>query len=147
MKSKTIKHKIVNNILTKGKKRKSEKILLKSVKKLQKSSKKSAQKIFQLALISASPIFKVNEIIQKKRKKKKPKIIPAFIYNEDTRTSLAVKYIVTTARKKRVKSFFSILPDEFLLTAKYKSAAIDTKREVQKQALNNKRLFKHYRWH
>ena len=68
-----ITRKLVNHLVINGKKPKSEKIVLKSIKALQKTSKKSSQKLFQLALIYNTPIFKLNTITQKKRKKKKTK--------------------------------------------------------------------------
>ena len=144
-----IKNKIVNHLTVKGKKNKGEQILLKSIKKLQKSSKKASQKVFQLALVSATPIFKINKITQKKRKKKqqKSKIIPAFIHNKKARISAAIKYIIASAKKNKTRSFFSTLLNEFSSTAQYQSQAIETKKEIQKQASINKHLFKYYRWH
>ena len=68
-----IKNKLINHLVIKGKKSKSEKIVLESFKTLQLNSKKSSKKLFQLALISNTPIFKINTITQKKRKKKKQK--------------------------------------------------------------------------
>lgn len=57
-----IQNKLINHLVIKGKKSKSEKIVLESFKTLQLNSKKSSKKLFQLALISNTPIFKINSI-------------------------------------------------------------------------------------
>jgi small subunit ribosomal protein S7 len=143
-----IKNKLINHLTIHGKKNESEKILLKSVKELQKISLKSSKKLIQLALVSTTPIFKLNIITQKKRKKKKQKskIIPAFIYSQSSRISFAIKFIVATARKKKNQTLLAKIPEEILLSAQRKSSAIDTKKDIQKQAFLNRHLFKYYRW-
>jgi len=66
-----IKNKLINHIMVNGNKKTSEKILLKSFKNLQKDSQKQSKKIFQLAIINSTPIFKLHiHKIKKKRKKK-----------------------------------------------------------------------------
>lgn len=148
-KNKEIKNKFINHLLVKGKKSKSEKLMLKSFKALQTKSKKSSKKILQLALAFNTPIFKINTITQKKKKKKKQKtkIIPAFIYKKSSRVSFAIKFIVTTAQKNRNYNFFEKLPEEILLSSQNKSNAIEKKKENQKQVFLNRHLFKYYRWH
>jgi hypothetical protein len=66
------------------------------MKSLQKMSKKPFKKIVQLALAFNAPIFKLNIITQKKRKKKKlkTKIIPGFILNKLARLSFAIRFIL-----------------------------------------------------
>lgn len=144
-----IKDKFINHLIVNGKKSKSEKILSQSIKALQMNSKKSSKKLLQLALIFSTPVFKLNTIMQAKRKKKKQKLktIPAFIWNETSRISFAIKFIVETTRKKKHKPILKKLIEELLLSAKNKSDAIDLKKETQKQALFNRHLFKYYRWH
>lgn len=139
-----VKNKLVNHLVINGKKNKSEKIVWKGIKTLQTVSKKSSKKLLQLALVSSTPVFKINIITQKKRKKKKqkPKIIPAFIPNKTSRISFAIKFIVTTVKKKK-----NTLSEEILLSSKGKSAAIEIKEETQKQVFLNRHLFKYYRWH
>lgn len=144
-----IRNKFINHLIFNGKKSKSEKIISRSVKALQTVSKKSSQKLVQLALIYNTPVFKLNVITQKKRKKKKQKarVIPAFICNQASRASFAIKLIVKTAKKKKQQSLFKKLTEELLLTAQNKSDTIQMKKETQKQALLSRHLFKYYRWH
>jgi len=69
-KSLDIKNKLINNITLDGKKKTSEKILLKSLKELQKSSKKQSKELVKLALVQSTPVFKLHRISNKKLKKK-----------------------------------------------------------------------------
>ena len=139
-----IKNKLINHLIVNGEKNKSEKIVWKSIKTLQRVSKKSSKKLLQLALISSTPVFKINIITQKKRKKKKQKskIIPAFIPTKTSRISFAIKFIVATVKNKK-----STLSEEILFSSKGKGTAIETKKETQKQVFLNRHLFKYYRWH
>ena len=144
-----IKNKLINHLVIKGKKNKSETIVLKILKILQINSKKSSKKLFQIALVSSTPIFKINTIKQKKRKKKKQKlkIIPAFISSKTSRIFFAIKFILKTTKKKKNQSLFQKLPNEILISSKNKSQTIETKKENQKQAFSNRHLLKYYRWH
>ena len=144
-----IKNKFINHLLIKGKKSKSEKIMLKSFKALQTRSKKSSKKLVQLALISNTPVFKINTITQRKKKKKKQKtkIIPAFIHKKSSRISFAIKFIITITKKNQNSDFFKKLSEEIILSSQNRSNAIEKKKETQKQVFLSHNLFKYYRWH
>ena len=103
-KNKIIKNKIINHIMVDGQKNTSEKILLKSIKNLNKNINKQVKKIFQLGLINSSPIFSIHQSENKKVKKKKRKvrITPFFLTSQKNRTSLSIKFI-TNSLKKRLK--------------------------------------------
>ena len=145
-----IKNKFANHLMFSGKKQNSEKILLKSFKKFQQSSKKQTKKIFQLALIYSTPIFKLHESSNKKlkkRKRSKTRIIPAFMPKPLTRISLGIKYILASISKKHTqKVFYNKLYHEVLLISKTKGNNLEIKKETQKKTLLNKRYFKYYRW-
>ena len=143
-----IKNKLLNILTVSGKKEIGEKILVKSIKKIQKTSIKSSKKIYQLALIYSTPIFKLHKIKNKKRKKKalKFKEIPGFIHNKKARTALAIKYILSNTSKQNSINFYSKLNMEILDCAKNKSHTIDTKNNLQKDILSKKRYFLYYRW-
>jgi len=144
-----IKTKLINHLIIKGKKNKSETLTLKSLKTLQINSKKSSKKLFQLALVASTPIFKINTITKKKQKKKKQrsKIIPAFISDKTSRISFAIRFIIKTTNKNRNSLFYRTLSEEILMSAQNKSQTIETKKENQKQVFANRHLFKYYRWH
>lgn len=144
-----VKNKIINHLVLNGMKNKSEKTLTKSIKSLQKVSKKPFKKILQLALAFNTPIFKLNTITQKKRKKKKlkTKIIPSFIPSKLSRISFAIRLILKVAKAKKALPFFKKFQEELIISSQNKSLAIAKKEETQKQAVANRRLFKYYRWH
>lgn len=147
MKNLKIKDKLINHIMQNGEKKTSEKILLKSLKKLQKNCLKETKEIIKLALICSTPIFKLHKIKNKKLKKKKRKTkeIPSFITNNQARISLAIKLILKSLKKKS-QNFSLEFQKEILLNSQKKGNAIQTKNELQKQVLLNKRYFNFYRW-
>lgn len=148
MTKKEIKNKIITNIMSNGSKKTSESILFKSFKKLQKNSKKQSKKVFQLAIVNATPIFKLHKIENKKQRKKNRKVreIPAFISNLTSRTSIAIKFILSSIEQKKIKKFYQQLNQEVLTTAQVKGNAIEKKNTLQKQVLLKKHFFKYFRW-
>lgn len=142
-----ITHKFINHLIINGKKNKGENILSKSIKELQTISTKSSKKVIQQALVTNTPIFKLNTLVQKQRKKKKTKIMPAFISNKKSRISFAIKFIVRTVQKQKRPAFLQQLTREVLFSAQNKSTAVVRKKEIQIQASVNSNFFKNYRWH
>ena len=141
-----IKNKLINHITRNGNKKTSEKILLKSFKKLQKDSLKQSKKILQLALINSTAVFKLNTYKMKKKKKSNLKEIPTFISNTDTRTSLAIKHILNKKTKdKNINKFFLEFKKEILLTSQQKGSIIESKTNIQKQIPQKKRFFAFYK--
>jgi len=138
-----IKNKIINHLMLNGKKKTSEKILLKSVKELQKSSNKQSKKLIKLAIIFSTPIFKLHKITNKKRKYIKE--IPFVIMDEKTKISLAIKFILTNLNNKKSNYFYTEFNKEIILNAKNKGSAIQKKNELQKQVLLKKHFFSYYR--
>lgn len=129
-----------------GRKKTSEKILLKSFKELQKYSKKQPKKLVELAIIFSTPIFKIHKIMNKKRKKKNIKEIPTLITTKKARISLAIKFILNTLKNKRSNSFYLEFHKEILTHMQNEGSAIQVKNETQKQALLKKHFFSYYRW-
>jgi ribosomal protein S7 len=146
MKNQKIKNKIINHLTLNGNKKTSEKILLKSFKELQKSSKKQSKKLIELAIIFSTPIFKIHKITNKKRKKKKIREIPTLITAKKARISLAIKFILNTLKSKKSNGFYTEFNKEILLNVKNEGAAIQLKNEVQKQVVLKKHFFSYYRW-
>lgn len=143
-----IETKLINHITVHGKKETGEKNLLKSIKEMQRNSKKKSTGVFQLALIYSTPIFKLHRIKNKNRKKNKNnkfREIPGFIKNKNARTSLAIKLILESTKKKK-HFFYKNFNKEILTSAQNKSVSIETKNELQKNVLTKKHFFKYYRW-
>ena len=146
MKNKETKNKIINHIMINGEKKTSENILFKSVKTLQKNSKKQLKQIMQLAIINSTPTFKLHQIKNKKKRNQKVREIPAFISKATIRTSIAVKLILSSIEKKKSKTFYKKLNQKIILTAQSKGNAIDLKNTLQEQVILKKHFFKYYRW-
>jgi len=148
-KKKTIvfKNKIVNVFMKNGKKHTSEKILLKSSKLLQKSSKKNFQNLVQLAIINTTSAFKLNEQVMKKGKRKSKKVTPSFIVKDSLRVMTALKFIRNTVQKnKSSTNFYKNLANEILASSSLKSQSIEQKTKLQTQILLNKRYLSKFKW-
>jgi len=142
-----LKNKIINVFMKNGKKHTGEKILLKSSKLLQKSSRKNFQNLFQLAIINTTSAFKLNEQVMKKGKRKSTKITPSFIVKDSLRIMTALKYIKTTVHKnKSSTSFYKNLVNEILASSSLKSQSIEQKTKLQTQILLNKRYLSKFKW-
>lgn len=144
-----LKNKIINQIMISGNKKTSENLLTKTIKQLQKQSKIQFKNFFQIAIINCMPIFKLNKISNKKRKKKqrKIKLVPSFITNTFSRTFLSIKFITTDLKKKSGESFLNKFKQKLLiLSDTKKTSIINQKDEIQKKVVENKRYLKNYRW-
>lgn len=140
-----VKNKIINHLISNGKKNTSEKLLLKTIKELQKTSLKQSKKLVNLAIILSIPVFKVHKMI-KKTKKKKIREIPVIISSKKARISLSIKFILTTLKEKSLKYFYIKFYQEIFLNIKNESSAILNKNKIQKNALLKKHFFYYYRW-
>lgn len=141
-----IKKKIINHFMKNGKKTTSEKILLNSLKELQKISFKQSEELVKNAIINSLPVFTIHKIENKKQNKKKKKIkeIPFFIVNNKSKISLAIKLIIKSLKKQAC--FFKDFNNEILANNQQKGNSIQLKAELQKKVIYNKRYFRFYRW-
>lgn len=145
-KNKKLKKKLLKHILINGKKLISEKILTKSLKSIQKHQNKSHSKIFKLAIINSTPIFRIIKLKNKRKRKKSIKEIPSFLSTYLYRTSWSLKHLVNTATSKTGNVFFNKLNHEILSSAKDESSTITFKNELLNKTLKERKYFKHYRW-
>jgi len=143
----SLKQKLVNTLMNSGNKRTGEKILVKSLKLLQKSTVKKHINLIQLAVINATPTFKVNQQLSKKGKRKSKKDIPTFITNDSLRIMLSLKFIKTASTKSQSSAcFYENLTQEILASSTLKSQSVEKKNELQKRTLINKRYLSKFRW-
>jgi small subunit ribosomal protein S7 len=144
---KNLKNKVLNTLMLSGKKTTCEKVVLKSVKLLQKSTIKNCRSVIQLAVINSTPTFKLNEQALKKGKRKSTKDVPSFILSDSLRTMMSLKFLKEVASKNRGSvDFYQSLAKEVLSSSFYKSQSVDKKNELQKQVLVNKRYLSKFRW-
>lgn len=138
-------NKIANTLTFNGKKETGERVLKGIFKKIQKTSKKSSKKIIQQALINTMPSFKINQIITKKKKKKRIKEIPSFIKKTKYKIAYAIKLLFLNSKKTTLKTVDHI-KKEILESSKNEGVIIDTKVELQKKVLTNRHFLLYYRW-
>jgi len=142
-----LKNKMVNVFMKNGNKFTSEKMLLKSSKLLQKSSKKNFQHLIQSAIINTTSTFKLNEQVMKKGKRKSKKVIPSFIIKDSLRVMTSLKYLKTTVRKgKSIVNFHKNLAEEILASSSLKGQLVEQKTKFQTQILLNKRYLSKFKW-
>ena len=141
------KNKIVNVFMKNGKKRTGEKVLLKSSKLIQKSSRKNFKNLVQLAIVNTTSAFKLNEQVMKKGKRKSKKITPSFIIQDSLRVMTALKFIKNTVQKKKNSaSSYENLSNEIMASSLLKSQSIEQKAKLQTQILLNKRYLSKFKW-
>lgn len=146
-----IKEKLLNHIMKKGRKETCEKILLKSVKQLQKETLKKALNVVKGALINVIPVFKINTIeIKKKKRKKTIREEPVFLVFNKSRISEAIKLIIKASKKieKNITSYYLKLVVGLLCDCKggVESEAVLMKNNIQEKVLAKKKYLKNYRW-
>lgn len=142
-----LKNKIINTLMKSGKKKSGEKILLQTLKSLQKASNKNSKILLQSAIINSTSAFKLNEQSLKKGKRKAKKHMPAFIINDSLRITTALKLIAKfSAKNKSSNCFYQSFTAEILSSTNLKGSSIAQKNELQKQILLNKRYLSKFRW-
>ena len=125
-----------------GNKTTSEKILLKSLKLIQKTQlSKSFEKIVLLSLINNSPIVNIKNI---KRKRKRTIEFP-FLLRPELRLSYGIKFLLQHSKNRTEKTFYSNLKLELINSAKKTSLSFKHKKDLYKNAFLKKK-FTTYRW-
>mgnify|MGYP006098141641 CR=1 FL=1 len=125
----------ITNLLTNsGSKWKSEKILFKTLKVIQKKSSKNVVDILKLAVINSSPYFQIKKI----RRKKKNSIEFPFLLQSKTRIVCGIKYIVSKSKHKK----FHI---ELLESSDQLGLSVASKKLIHKESFIKKKVA-NYRW-
>lgn len=136
----SFKIKTYNNLMVSGNKTLCEKLILKTVKLIQKSSDKNFLDLFKLAIINSSPTLQIKKIKRKRKKLKEFSYIP----NEKTRIFLSLKLILGVL-KKDSKNFHNKLKQEIFEISKNTSNINKIKENNQEQSLKLKK-YSHFRW-
>lgn len=143
-----LRKKLTNHITKSGHKHKSEKVINKSFKAIQKSQKKNHGKITKLSVINTIPTFKIIKLTDKKRRKKSLREIPTLVSSYKSRVSLGLKYLIKTTTGTQTKhfTFFEKFKNELLSGTFSDNNAILSKNSFQVKALDEKKYFRFYRW-
>jgi ribosomal protein S7 len=129
---------IINNIIVKGKKQVSEKILKQIIKQLQRQFSTNHVSLIKFILIKTAPIIKIKTI---KQTKKRVKEFP-FIVKASTRNSKAIKEVIKTTSNRSKKKFIENFIGEFSTVLSHENK---NKHILHEYAFTTKK-FAHFRW-
>jgi small subunit ribosomal protein S7 len=132
--------KFINRLMLGGKKSIAEKILLESLSLIQLKLKQNPIRLLIKGINNVKPIVEVRSIRMRGANYQVP--IPL---QENRRISLAIKWIIESANKKKSNSINVKIKDELILASKNQGDSIKKKLTVHRLA-NASRAFAHYRW-
>lgn len=124
---------IINKILLKGKKTVAERIFYGSMRKIQETTQQDPLEVLKQAVHNATPVVEV-----------KPRRVGGATYQvpievkPDRGNSLAVKFIVKSARKRPGKDMISKLGNEILDAFNNTGSSVKKKEEIHRIAESNK---------
>jgi len=139
---KMIKNIIFNQVTLNGNKCKSEKLVYKSIKKIQKvNNKKNFKDVFKFSVINNSPVFYLKTI---KRKRRQNLEFP-FMLLKNLRISYSLKFILHYCNSKKKESFYNRLNEEIISSSKKESQSFNHNVNLYKETFVKKK-FANYRW-
>jgi small subunit ribosomal protein S7 len=137
----TLVTKFVNNLMWDGKKNTAESIFYNALKIIeQKAGGEDPIKVFKKAVENVKPILEVKT----RRVGGANYQVPVEV-NQNRRTSLSIRWLISYSRARKEKSMQEKLAGEILDAANNRGAAIKKREDVHKMAEANK-AFAHYRW-
>jgi small subunit ribosomal protein S7 len=130
----------VNKLMMSGKKGLAESILYGTIDELEKRAKRPGLEVFEQAIRNATPVIEV-----------KPRRVDGATYQVpveikgDRRQSLAIRWILTAARKRTGKSMVDRLAAELMDASNNVGTTIKKREDTHRMAEAN-RAFAHYRF-
>lgn len=130
----------VNRLFTRGKKSAGEKIFYQALDLVEERTGKPGLEVFEQAVRNVTPIVEV-----------KPRRVGGATYQvpvevrSDRRMALAIRWMVTFARKRPGKTMVEKLAGEIMDAASGAGASVKKKEDGYRMAEANK-AFAHYRW-
>ena len=136
-----VKSKLLNNLMLRGKKRTSEKIVLKSLKRFQKSDfKKNSKEFVKISLLNSAPSVQIKQI-----KKKRKNIEFPFLLNNELKISYGLKSLIKNSRNKKSQSFYKNFQLELLNSSNLQGNSVNSKKQIHENAFLKKK-YANYRW-
>jgi ribosomal protein S7 len=142
-------NKLINLVTKNGNKHKSEGKILQSFKKLQKDSLKQPYTLLQTAVKRLIPIYRLQTLTDKKRRKKNRTVKKkaCLVLSTSYRLTLAIKYITCSIKKQKAGKLCNNLAQEILSTCQGNSNALNRKLEDHQQVnLHKSYIRRYYRW-
>jgi small subunit ribosomal protein S7 len=130
----------INKLMRDGKKSTAERIFYTAMDRIEERLEKDPVEVFEQALDNAMPLLEVKA----RRVGGSTYQIPMEIRPE-RRESLAMRWLIQTARGRPGKSMFEKLASELMDAANNTGATIKRKEDTHRMAEANK-AFAHYRW-
>ena len=129
-----------NNVMRNGKRATAEGIVYDAVERAEQATRKPAVEVFETAMKNATPLLEVKPRRVGGATYQVPVEIPAA-----RRGSLAMRWLIQSARKRPGKSMAEKLAGELMDAMNNTGAAVRRKEETHKMAEANK-AFSHYKW-
>ena len=130
----------ISKLMQRGKKSTAERIFYDALEIIEQRSKRPGLEVFEQAVQNATPILEV-----------KPRRVGGATYQvpvevrPDRRLSLAIRWLVSTARSRSGKSMAEKLATELMDAANHTGATIKRREDTHRRAEAN-RACAHYRW-
>ena len=132
--------KFINHMMWDGKKGTAQNIVYTSFKIIQDRTSQDGFEVFREAINKVKPVLE----IRPRRVGSQTYQVPVDVKTE-RRTTLAINWIIESARSRGEKGMAARLAGELMDAAKEEGAAINRKRDQHRMAEAN-RAFAHYRW-
>ena len=132
--------KFVNIMMIRGKKSTAERIMYDAMTSVEDRSKQEALKMFKTAIDNVKPAVEVKS----RRVGGSTYQVPVEV-RPDRRTSLAMRWMISAARRRSERSMADKLAAELLDAANNRGLAVKKREDTHKMAEANK-AFAHYRW-
>jgi small subunit ribosomal protein S7 len=136
----TLVEKFVNSMMWEGKKSVAQRVFYSAMEKLGERGGDEPLKLFKKAVEGCKPVLEVKTRRVGGANYQVPVEVPA-----NRRTSLAIRWILNSARSRPEKSMPEKLANELNDAANNRGGAIKKKDDVHRMAEANK-AFAHYRW-
>ncbi len=138
--SSTLVEKFINSMMWDGKKNTASRIFYDAMQVMEEKAGEEALKVFRKAVENCRPLLEVKSRRVGGANYQVPIEVP-----QNRRTSLAIRWIISNARKRSEKTMMSRLANELLDAASMRGGAVKKKDDVHRMAEANK-AFAHYRW-
>lgn len=136
----TLVSKFINHMMWDGKKGTAQRIVYTSFKIIEDRMSQDGFEVFTEAINKVKPVLE----IRPRRVGSQTYQVPVDVKTE-RRTTLAINWIIESARSRGEKGMAARLAGELMDAAKEEGAAINRKRDQHRMAEAN-RAFAHYRW-
>ena len=132
--------KFINSMMFGGKRAVSQQIMYEAFNQMQAKTQEDPLKVFKRAVDNVKPSLEVKS----RRVGGSNYQVPVEV-NPARRTSLALRWLISFARKRPERTMVSKLANEIMDAANLRGGAVKKKEDVHKMAEANK-AFAHYRW-